>query len=72
MNHTVQHPHTQPGVEPREGDSCLLAARYVALKEVFLRSAYKDCYTRDERMDMRAQLKDLGNRYLELTGLHLS
>lgn len=60
------------GQEIADGDSSQLAVSHSDLKEKLFRSAYTDCYTRAERMDMHAQLKALSDRYRELTGQHLS
>lgn len=64
-----QMPH---GQEIADCDCSQLAVSHFDLKEKLFRSAYTDCYTRAERMDMHAQLKALSDRYRELTGQHLS
>lgn len=60
------------GQEIADCDCNQLAVSHFDLKEKLFRSAYTDCYTRAERMDMHVQLKALSDRYRELTGQHLS
>ncbi len=72
MIQQTQYQWMSQGQEIVEGDSDQLAVSHSDLKEKLYRSAYTDCYTRAERMDMHVQLEALSHRYKELTGQHLS